>query len=72
MTNSITQIIRVHDVETGEIIDRKMDDFEFAEYEKDKKAVAKAKLEQEKKATAKAVLLDKLGITEDEAKLLLS
>jgi len=72
MTNLITQIIRVHDVETGEIIDRKMDDFEFAEYEKDKKAVAKAQLEEEKKAMAKAALFDKLGITVEEAVLLLS
>jgi hypothetical protein len=72
MTNSITQIIRVHDIETGEIIDREMNDFEFAEYEKDKKAVAKAQLEEQTKATAKAVLLDKLGITAEEAALLLS
>ena len=37
----------------------------------DEKAVAKAKAEKETRAAARAALLDKLGITADEAKLLL-
>ena len=65
-------IIRIHDVETNEVIDREMTDTEFQDYqelqakvEADKAAIAKAEAD-------KAALLVKLGITADEAKLLLS
>jgi len=64
--------IRIHNIETDEIIDREMTEAELAEYEKQK---AKDKLAAEAKtneAAAKAALLDRLGITADEAKLLLS
>lgn len=61
-------IIKIHNAETGEIIEREMNDSELAQFEKDKESNTK----QEEKAQAKATLLDKLGITEDEAKLLLS
>jgi len=50
---------------------REMNDAEFAQYEIDQaanKAVAKA---QADKATAKQAVLDRLGITADEAALLL-
>lgn len=65
-------MIRIHDLATDEIIDREMNSAEFAEYklQQDKKesdqAVANAK------ATAKSALLNKLGITAEEAKLLLA
>ena len=45
---------------------------EIALIEQSKQETAKAKLEAEKIAEAKAALLAKLGITADEAKLLLS
>jgi membrane protein involved in colicin uptake len=49
---------------------------EIAQIEADAKAEAKAKAQEkaeaETKAQAKAALLERLGITEDEAKLLLS
>jgi len=46
---------------------------EILDYQAKCKAEADAKLaEAEAKATAKAALLDRLGITEDEARLLLS
>ena len=65
-------MIRIHNTDTGEIIDREMTNAEFAQYEADRvEAEAKA-AEAEAKATAKAALLDRLGITEDEARLLLS
>ena len=64
-------LIRVHNVETNEIIDREMNDAEFAQYEIDQEAEAHRKAEAEAKAAARQALLDKLGITEDEAKLLL-
>ena len=56
----------------NDYVDREMNDVEFAQYQKDK-AEAEAQIaEAEAKATAKAALLDRLGITEDEARLLLS
>ena len=64
--------IRIHNTETDEIIDREMTDAEFAKYQADKAQVVLEKTEAETKAAAKAALLDRLGITADEAKLLLS
>ena len=64
--------VRIHNTETNEVIDREMNDAEFAEYKKDQAEIAAAKAEAEVKASAKAALLDKLGITAEEAKLLLS
>ena len=64
--------IRIHNTETDEVIDREMTDTEFAQYEADQEAQATALAEIEAKAQAKAELLERLGITEDEAKLLLS
>jgi hypothetical protein len=64
--------IRVHNTETNEVIDREMNDQEFAVYEASKVAVATEQAEAEAKATAKAALLTQLGITEEQAKLLLS
>ena len=68
-------MIRIHNVQTNEIIDRQMTDKEFAEYEKKQNEAAELrainKAEAEAKASAKSALFGKLGITEDEAKLLL-
>ena len=64
--------ILIHNVETGEIIEREMNAKELAQWEADKVAAeAKAQAAAEA-AAAKAALLEKLGITEEEAKLLLS
>jgi hypothetical protein len=63
--------IRIHDLATNEVIDREMNDAEFAQYEADQAAQATAQAEAEAKATAKAALLERLGITEEEAQLLL-
>jgi hypothetical protein len=65
-------IITEHNVTTNEIVEREMNDEEFAQYEKDQEAEA-ARIEAEaQKAADKAALLAKLGINDDEAKLLLS
>jgi hypothetical protein len=64
-------IIRIHNAETNEIIDREMTNTEFTQYEADQAAEAVRQAEAEARATQKAALLDRLGITEDEAKLLL-
>jgi len=65
-------IITIHNVETGEITTREMNADELAQYEADQ-AVESARLEAETtKAAQKVALLDRLGLSEDEAKLLLS
>jgi len=64
-------MIRVHDLATDEIIDREMNDAEFEQYEADK-AIAEAAIEAKAKAEAdKAALLARLGLTEDELKIIL-
>jgi hypothetical protein len=56
----------------GQFIDREMNDQEYAQWEIDQATVL-AEAEAEAKLLAdKAALLERLGITEDEAKLLLS
>jgi len=63
--------IVIHNTETGEIIKRDMTAEELAQHQKD---LANAKAEQikkQEKAAAKEALLEKLGISADEAKLLL-
>ena len=60
-----------HNVETGESIERDATPAEIAQYKKDE-ADAKARLaDKESKEIAKAALLERLGITADEAALLL-
>jgi hypothetical protein len=61
---------------TGEVVERPLTAEELAQREADAQAFAAAEHEKEVAATAaaeaKAALLTKLGITEDEAKLLLA
>jgi hypothetical protein len=64
--------IKIHNAETNEVIEREMNDDEFAQYEADQAAQVAAQAEAEAKATAKAALLEQLGITEEQARLLLS
>ncbi len=64
-------LIKIHNLQTGEIIEREMNADELAQWEADKiTAEAKAQYEAEA-AAARQALLAKLGITEEEAKLLL-
>jgi len=63
---------RVHDLSTGEVIDREMNDIEFAEYEANQRIEAERELLVKTKATEKVVLLERLGITAEEAALLLA
>ena len=65
-------MVRIHDLETNEVIDREMNDAEFAQYEADKATQAAADAAKAKAEADKAALLARLGLTEDEAKLLLS
>ena len=70
-------MIRIeHDVETGEIKEIELTALEIKQIEKKaQETAAKIAIENTAlvaKATEKAALLAKLGITDDEAKLLLS
>ena len=65
-------MIKIHNQETDEVIDREMTDDEFAQFEADKAADALEVKAEAQKTNDKAALLTKLGITDDEAKLLLS
>jgi hypothetical protein len=65
-------MVRIHNTETNEIIDREMTDAEFAQYQIDQAQAEALKAEFEAKAQAKTALLAQLGITEEQAKLLLS
>ncbi len=64
--------IKIHNLETGEIIERQMNAEELAQREEEKVKSANKLAIEEKIAADKAALLAKLGITADEAKLLLS
>ena len=65
-------IIKIIDVSIGEEIEREMNNDEFAQYEADQAEALKIEIDAEAKVNAKAELLERLGITEDEAKLLLN
>lgn len=58
--------------ETNEMIERELTTAELEQQEKDEKLIDAKLAEIEAKAQAKAALLERLGITEDEARLLLS
>lgn len=71
MTKSIPTIKLVN-AETGEEIEREMNAKELAEFEAFKEKELAKQAEELAKNDAKAALLNRLGITEEEAKLLLS
>jgi hypothetical protein len=64
-------IIRIHNQETNEVIDREMNDQEFAQYEAEQAAQAAEQAAAATKAAQKQAVLDRLGLTADEASLLL-
>lgn len=65
-------IKKIYDCATGETIERELDDIEFAQYKADQAELSKFENDRKAKLLAKSALLQKLGISEDEAKLLLS
>ncbi len=69
MSRPITTIINA---ETGETETREMNDAEFTIYEEIQAELANEATAKAKAEADKAALLAKLGITADEAKLLLS
>ena len=71
MAKTSRPIIRIHNIETNEVIDREMNDAEFAQYEADQAAQAVAAEAKAKAEADKAALLARLGLTEDELKIIL-
>jgi len=65
-------MIRIHNVETDEIIDREMNADELSQHNKDLLDWAHAKDLVDGAAADKQILLDRLDITAREAALLLS
>jgi hypothetical protein len=64
-------IIRIHNIETNEVIDREMTAAEFKIYEAEQKANAAIQAEADAKENAKLAILDRIGLTADELKTIL-
>jgi len=71
MTNASIPQVTIHNVETGEIILRDANAAELAQLEIDKATAAAEQAEAEAKENARQAILDRLGLTADEAALLL-
>lgn len=63
---------RIINCENNEVIERELTEEEIAQQTIDEVVIQAAQAEAQAKAEAKAALLERLGITEEEAKLLLS
>lgn len=65
-------IVKIYDIETAQVTEREMTDAEVQQHELDKqKALELRSLKEQQKAARNAVL-EKLGLTEEEIKLLIS
>jgi hypothetical protein len=71
MTKTTKPSIRIFDAETGETIDREMNNAELAQWQADQAAQALAAEAKAKAEADKAALLVRLGLTEDELKTIL-
>lgn len=65
-------MVRIHDTSTDEVIDREMTEDEYAAFLVDQELHVAEKAKAEQAAADKEALLAKLGISAEEAKLLLS
>jgi hypothetical protein len=72
MAKASRPMVKIHDTFTNEIIEREMNDAEFEAHEAANAADKVAAAAKAKAEADKAALLARLGLTEDEAKLLLS
>ncbi len=64
-------MVRIHNTETDEVIDREMTAAELKVYEAEKKIIAGYQVEAEAKAASKQAILDRIGLTADELKTIL-
>ncbi len=63
---------KIIDCTTGEVTERELNAEELKQAKLDEAVIAAQKAEAQAKATQKAALLERLGISEDEARLLLA
>ena len=68
----IKPTIRIHDLATDQVIDREMTDAEYAEFQAEKAKQVAADEQAKQMAAQKVALLERLGLTEDELKTILS
>ena len=64
-------IIKIHNLETGEEVEREMNAEELTQWEVNKAAELARQEAETAKAAARQAILDRLGLTADEAALLL-
>ena len=64
-------IIRIHNSTTNEVIDRDMTDAEYVQYQANKTKADADETAKTAKDAARQAVLDKLGLTADEAQALL-
>ena len=64
-------MIRIHDTSTDEVIDREMTDDEYDTFLANQEIMAAENAKEEQAKIDRAALLARLGITEEEAVLLL-
>ena len=64
-------MVRIHDLETNEIIDREMNDAEFSQFQAAEAERAIAAAAKAKSDADKTALLARLGLTADELKTIL-
>ena len=65
-------MMKIHNATTGEVIEREMTDDELAQFVLDEAQANAEKQAEAAKASEKAALLEKLGLTDDEFKTLIS
>ena len=65
-------MVRIHNAETGEIVDREATPQELAQIKADSDAQKALDIAFESQQASKQEILDRLGITAEEAKLLLA
>jgi hypothetical protein len=58
--------IQIHNVETGEVVERDMSAEELAQWEIDQAVAAETAAAEAAKEAARQAVLDKLGLTADE------
>jgi len=71
MANTSRPMVRIHDLQTGQVIDREMNDAEFAQMQTEQAIQEAAEAAKAKAEADKAALLARLGLTEDELKTIL-
>lgn len=64
--------VKIHNATTDKIVEREMNDEELQAHNEQLAKIAADQAEAEAKATARAAILDRLGLTADEAAILLS